>query len=145
MTLLGYASGGHGFREPTGIIAAWAIHARCLPTDARRSLDSPETPAEAAECLYLLLPIVAQDVAHAGEGPYLPGLVNVPPRAYAISLFWVITEVGMPRSEGQIALLGWTITSRDACRDESHCHRKTPPVTCVRCLVVNERARGDGK
>ena len=77
------------------------IPARRLPTNARRGLDPPQAPPEAAKYKYLLLFVVAQDVAHSGEGPFGP-----PPRQRPGALlhmagfgvirygrFWVITEV----------------------------------------------------
>ena len=57
--------------DPLGL----EIRARRFSTDARRGLDSPQTPSESAKCQYLLLFVVGQDVAHPGEGPSGP-----PPR-----------------------------------------------------------------
>ena len=55
------------------------VRARRLPTNARRLLDPPKTPAEATQCFDLLLLLFAQDVGHPGRGgpdPLAP--VNVP-------------------------------------------------------------------
>ena len=48
------------------------IAAGRLPTDAGGRLDPPKRPAQAPQRDDLLLFLVVQDVAHAGEGPWAP-------------------------------------------------------------------------
>ena len=88
-------------RPRTAMPGGLQIAARRLATDAGRLLDAPQRPAQSPQRQDLLLFVVAQDVAHAGEGTLRspPASTSRPllvMAGFQVSIngrFWVSTEV----------------------------------------------------